>query len=98
MKVELLARLTGLFPHPTRVMLGLSGSDAIEAALKTALLYTGRSGVVAFEGGYHGLSHAPLAACGYSASFRAPFASQLNPQSRSSLPAASPLRHEPVAA
>ena len=34
------------------------------AALKTAQLATGKPGVVAFEGSYHGLSHGPLAACG----------------------------------
>src|SRR5690606_27279093 len=32
-----------------------------------------------FEGGYHGLSHGPLAITGYRADFRAPFAAQLNP-------------------
>ena len=78
-KVELLSRLTKLYPEPARVMLGLSGSDAVEAALKTALLYTGRPGVLAFEGAYHGLSHGPLAACGFSAAFREPFSAQLNP-------------------
>jgi len=79
-KVELSAQLSELFAEPVRVMLGLSGADAVEAALKTAMLFTQRSGVVAFWGGYHGLSHGPLAACGYSAEFRAPFARQLNPQ------------------
>src|SRR5262245_31740208 len=78
-KVALLERLTSLFDYPTRAMLGLSGADAVEAALKTALLFTNRPGVLAFEGGYHGLSHGPLSACGYSAAFRTPFAAQLNP-------------------
>ena len=79
-KIQLLSRLAGLLPNTeARVMLGLSGSDAVEAALKTALLCTRRPGVLAFEGGYHGLSHGPLAACGYSAAFREPFAAQLNP-------------------
>ena len=78
-KVQLLERLAGLAPWPARVILGLSGADAVEAALKTAALHTGRPGVVAFTGGYHGLSHGPLAACGYQESFRAPFQSQLNP-------------------
>jgi len=81
-KIDLLEQLTGLFGEPSRAMLGLSGADAVEAALKTALLYTGRPGIVAFEGGYHGLSHGPLATCGYSAAFREPFAAQLNPHVR----------------
>lgn len=79
-KIALEARLATLAPWSgARVILGLSGSDAIEAALKTAVLATGRPGIVAFEGGYHGLSHGPLAACGYSLAFRAPFRLQLNP-------------------
>jgi 4-aminobutyrate aminotransferase-like enzyme len=35
---------------------GSSGSEAVEAAIKTAIMATGRSGVLAFEGGYHGLA------------------------------------------
>jgi 4-aminobutyrate aminotransferase/(S)-3-amino-2-methylpropionate transaminase len=81
-KIALLAELAQLAPFPARVMLGLSGADAIEGALKTALLASGRPGVIAFEGGYHGLSHGPLAACGYGEGFRKPFAAQLNPHVR----------------
>ena len=77
-KVRLLAALAELVPFSARVILGLSGADAVEAALKTAMLATRRPGVVAFEGGYHGLSHGPLAACGYGEGFRTPFAEQLN--------------------
>lgn len=77
-KVALCERLAKLFPEPgARVMLGLSGADAVTAALKTAVLATGRSGVVSFHGSYHGLSHGPLAACGLSEDFRAPFSAQL---------------------
>ena len=79
-KVRLMERLVELSPfQDARVILGLHGADAVEAALKTAMLHTGRAGVLAFEGGYHGLSHGPLALCGYSDAFRAPFAEQLNP-------------------
>jgi 4-aminobutyrate aminotransferase/(S)-3-amino-2-methylpropionate transaminase len=82
-KVVLCERLSGLYPAPgARVMLGSSGADAITAALKTAVLSTGRPGVVAFDGAYHGLSHGPLAACGLQPSFRQPFALQLNPHVR----------------
>ena len=50
--------LAALFPGgvAARAVLGSSGSDAVEIALKTAQLATGRAGVVAFEGAYHGLS------------------------------------------
>jgi 4-aminobutyrate aminotransferase/(S)-3-amino-2-methylpropionate transaminase len=82
-KLALCERLAALFPEPgARVMLGTSGADAVTAALKTAVLATGRPGVVAFEGAYHGLSHGPLAACGLAPGFREPFAGQLNPHVR----------------
>jgi 4-aminobutyrate aminotransferase-like enzyme len=57
-KVALLEALCARFPGggPARAVLGSSGADAVEAALKTALLATGRPGVVAFEGAYHGLT------------------------------------------
>jgi len=38
-----------------------SGFEAVEAALKTAMLATGRPGVIAFEGAYHGLGYGALA-------------------------------------
>ncbi len=77
-KIELLDALAALHPdHDARVMLTQSGADAVTAALKTAVLATGRPGVIAFEGAYHGLSYAPLAACGFAPSFREPFAAQL---------------------
>lgn len=78
-KVDLCERLARLYPEGgARVMLGSSGADSVTAALKSAVLATGRAGVVAFEGGYHGLSYGPLAACGLRPAFREPFAEQLN--------------------
>jgi 4-aminobutyrate aminotransferase/(S)-3-amino-2-methylpropionate transaminase len=79
-KLALLERLASLHPGAgPRVLLGQTGSDAVTAAIKTATLATRRPGLVAFEGGYHGLGYGPLAACGLRASYRAPFAAQLNP-------------------
>jgi 4-aminobutyrate aminotransferase/(S)-3-amino-2-methylpropionate transaminase len=79
-KIGLLSRLAELHPAPhAQCILGQSGSDAVSAALKTAALVTGRPGVVAFEGAYHGLGYGPLGALGLRASYRAPFAAQLNP-------------------
>lgn len=79
-KIALSQRLCELFPgSEARVILGQSGADAVTAALKTAVLATGRSGVIAFGGAYHGLSYAPLAACGLRTGYRTPFAEQLNP-------------------
>lgn len=78
-KLALLERLASLHPGASpRVLLCQSGSDAVSAALKTAMLATGKPGIVAFEGAYHGLGYGPLAACGLRESYRAPFAEQLN--------------------
>src|ERR1017187_8027001 len=48
-----------------------SGFEAVEAALKTAMLATGKPGVIAFEGAYHGLGYGALNAT-HRAHFRAP--------------------------
>lgn len=53
-----------------------SGFEAVEAALKTALLATGRSGIIAFAGAYHGLGYGALNAT-HREHFRSPFRSQL---------------------
>lgn len=77
-KVELLEALVSRFPggEPARAVLGSSGADAVESAIKTAMLATGRPGIVSFEGGYHGLSFGALDAT-WRADFRAPFAARL---------------------
>ena len=59
-----------------KVILGNSGSDAIEAALKTAVLHNGKPGVLVFEGAYHGLGYGALEVSALDF-FRAPFAAQL---------------------
>ncbi len=41
-----------------------SGSDATEAAIKLCKTATGRSTVIAFSGGYHGMSHGAMALTG----------------------------------
>jgi 4-aminobutyrate aminotransferase/(S)-3-amino-2-methylpropionate transaminase len=77
-KIELCERLAALLPEPgARVLLGTTGADAVTAAMKSAVLATGKARVIAFEGAYHGLSHAPLAACGLAPAFREPFRAQL---------------------
>jgi 4-aminobutyrate aminotransferase-like enzyme len=59
-----------------KTVLGNSGFEAVEIALKTALLATGKPGVIAFEGGYHGLGYGALNATSRG-HFRDPFKSQL---------------------
>jgi 4-aminobutyrate aminotransferase-like enzyme len=53
-----------------------SGSEAVEAALKTARLATGKPGIIAFEGGYHGLGYGALNAT-HREHFRGGFRDQL---------------------
>lgn len=79
-KVDACEAIAALFPEAgARVLLGSSGADALTAALKTAMLATGKPGVLAFEGAYHGLSYGPLSLCGLAPSFRDPFAASLSP-------------------
>jgi 4-aminobutyrate aminotransferase-like enzyme len=59
-----------------RTVFGNSGFEAVEAALKTAMLATGRRGVMAFERGYHGLGYGALELAGRDL-FRLPFLPQL---------------------
>jgi 4-aminobutyrate aminotransferase/(S)-3-amino-2-methylpropionate transaminase len=77
-KVALLEALSLRFPGggPARAVLGSSGSDAVEVALETALLATGRAGVVAFEGAYHGVTLGALEVT-HRREFREPFAALL---------------------
>ncbi|HVS04124.1 MAG TPA: aspartate aminotransferase family protein [Thermoanaerobaculia bacterium] len=81
-RVALAAALAARAPLPeARVYFAVSGSDAVEVALATALLATGRPGIVAFEGAYHGLSLGALALNGRAA-FRTPFAPLLHGEVR----------------
>lgn len=76
-KVELLERLAAIAPGDLSVsILSANGGDAVESALKTAVMATGRTGVVAFEGGYHGLGYGALSVTS-GPRFRAPFSDQL---------------------
>ncbi len=73
-KVALLERLAAVAPFPdAKTFLCSAGAEAVEFALKTALLHTGKPDALAFAGAYHGLSFETLAVGGI-AKFRAPFA------------------------
>jgi 4-aminobutyrate aminotransferase/(S)-3-amino-2-methylpropionate transaminase len=77
-KVALLEALVARFPggEPARAVLGSSGTDAVESALKTAMIATGRCGVMAFEGAYHGLGLGALDAA-WRPFFKEPFEGRL---------------------
>ena len=78
-KVALLSKLHEIMPaYLRRSALALTGSQAVEMALKTALLYQrGRSGFIALHAGYHGLDLGALSFTAM-AKFRQPFSSWLH--------------------
>jgi 4-aminobutyrate aminotransferase-like enzyme len=59
-----------------KIIFSNSGFEAVESALKTAVLATKKNGVIAFAGGYHGLGYGALNAT-HREHFRQPFRSQL---------------------
>ncbi len=81
LKGELCAKLSKLtyerWGHGKgKVVLSNSGFEAVETALKTARLATGKPGVMAFSEGYHGLGYGSLLGTDL-AKFRGPFVDQL---------------------
>jgi 4-aminobutyrate aminotransferase-like enzyme len=76
-KIALLERLAALAPLANaKTFLCSSGAEAVEFALKTALLRTGAPNALAFGGAYHGLSYGTLEING-NPKFRKPFLLQL---------------------
>jgi 4-aminobutyrate aminotransferase-like enzyme len=73
-EAEVTGQLRACLPWPAK--LGVTGEDAVEIALRTALLATGRPGIVAFDGAYHGTGLLALAATGFE-QFRTPFSAWL---------------------
>lgn len=64
-RTQLVERLARMAPVDNgRVFLCSTGAEAVEFALKTAVLATGEPNVLAFGGAYHGLSYGALEVCG----------------------------------
>lgn len=85
-KVELLERLLNLLPKGLcRAALALTGAQAVELAVKTAMLATKKSGFIVFDGGYHGLDLGLLPLTSRQ-DFRAPFADFLPRERVATLP------------
>lgn len=62
---DLFAILPAAFAGQAKIQFtGPTGTDAVEAALKLVRTATGRSTVLAFQGGYHGMSQGALALMG----------------------------------
>ena len=78
-KVDLLRTLAEVAPGGlNRSVLANSGAEAVEAALKTVAVATGKPRVLAFHGSYHGLTYGALSVSSRE-DFRGPFAAQLGP-------------------
>jgi 4-aminobutyrate aminotransferase len=86
-KVQLLERLATVAPAGLDCsILTSSGAEAVEAALKTARIASGRPGVLSFSGAYHGLTYGALAVTD-GEFFRGPFEDQLGiPVARAAFP------------
>lgn len=92
LRLKLARRLLRVAPVPqARVYWAISGSDAVDLALKVALLHTGRAGVIAFEPAYHGLGLGALAATSRP-EFRRPFERMLGRERIVRLPYAASAR------
>ncbi|WP_431309021.1 aspartate aminotransferase family protein [Halalkalibacter lacteus] len=62
---ELFTSLPEEFAKKARIQFcGPSGSDAVEAALKLVKTATGKRSMLAFQGGYHGMTHGSLSLMG----------------------------------
>ncbi len=73
-RAEMLQTLAGLMPDGIdRFFLCNSGTEAVEAAIKFARLSTGRAGIVAAMGSYHGRTLGALSAT-FRKEYREPFA------------------------
>ena len=77
-RVELARLLVALAPvDDAQVFFAISGAEAVEIALKTALGATGRPGILAFDPSYHGMTLGALAVSSRP-EFRDPFADHLH--------------------
>lgn len=76
LKAEAAEAVASVLPKSlNQVWFSCNGSDAVETALKTAYLATGKPGVIAFDGAYHGLGYGALQVT-QRPFFREPFAGQ----------------------
>ncbi len=72
--VELAERLNALVPiEDAKSMFVTTGAEAVENAVKMARAYTGRPGVIAFSGGFHGRTNMCMGLTGKVAPYKAGF-------------------------
>jgi len=73
--VELAEKLNRLVPGPTpkKAIFVTTGAEAVENCIKIARAHTGRSGVIAFGGGFHGRTFMAMALTGKVVPYKAGF-------------------------
>lgn len=85
-KAKLLKKIASILPPPLQVgTLALTGAQAIEIAVKTALQFTKQRGFIVFDHGYHGLDLGVLALT-WRKDFREPFQSWIHADQVVSVP------------
>ncbi|RWR51029.1 4-aminobutyrate--2-oxoglutarate transaminase [Sinirhodobacter ferrireducens] len=70
------AKVPGDFPKKT--IFTTTGAEAVENAIKIARHYTGRSGVIAFAGGFHGRTFMTMTLTGKTAPYKVGFGPMMN--------------------
>lgn len=73
--VELAEKLNDLAPgdSPKKTIFVTTGAEAVENCIKIARAYTGRPGVIAFNGGFHGRTNMTMGLTGKLAPYKAGF-------------------------
>ncbi|KAE8368118.1 pyridoxal phosphate-dependent transferase [Aspergillus caelatus] len=70
-RILLAKKLAEIMPGDlSRSYFACTGSEATEAAIRLAKIYTGRTEIVALTRGYHGMTHASLSATGLGGKFK----------------------------
>jgi 4-aminobutyrate aminotransferase / (S)-3-amino-2-methylpropionate transaminase / 5-aminovalerate transaminase len=76
-KVELAKKLAEITPgNLNQSIFSSTGFEAVESALKTAMMHTKKSGVISFTGAYHGLGYGTLTVT-HREDFKKPFLKQM---------------------
>jgi 4-aminobutyrate aminotransferase-like enzyme len=76
-KVALAKKLSEITPgNLNQTIFSSTGSEAVESAMKSALMHTKKSGVISFTGAYHGLGYGTLSVT-HREDFKKPFLKQL---------------------
>ena len=76
-KVALARRLAEITPgNLSQTIFSSTGFEAVESALKTAVMHTKKTGVISFTGAYHGLGYGTLSVT-HREDFKKPFLKQL---------------------